>query len=349
MKIGPKRRAKALCCATSISWSRKNTTQCSFSASRISPTVPSSSSRPTSTPKISAPPAPEIGRTSIRLFLMAHSLRIGITGVYTPAARGGPELGAAFSLWALARPRRPHFTGKKSKSLPKIALAAQLCFILPMVFLIALILAWSRPLHDVASKNGGVEKNGENGENRTLALELRAIPVRPRRRGRVGAIAEVEQRPARRGGASHIVVLQPELAGRAVVERGVGPDRRRAELGRLGGGIGIEGRIGRGRIARPPADAADLVRVAFAGDRVGLRHRRRAPAGEAGDAEIEAAPEEMHRARLADEAAAELLQHRIDRAQHAPEALDRIAFVGGVRGVLVERDRIVEFLRRRPG
>jgi hypothetical protein len=62
-----------LCCATSISWSRKNTTQCSFSASRISPTVPSSSSWATSTPKISAPPAPEIGRTSIRLFLMACS------------------------------------------------------------------------------------------------------------------------------------------------------------------------------------------------------------------------------------------------------------------------------------
>jgi hypothetical protein len=71
MKIGPKRRANALCCATSISWSRKNTTQCSFSASRISPTVPSSSSRATSTPKISAPPAPEIGFTSIRLFRMA--------------------------------------------------------------------------------------------------------------------------------------------------------------------------------------------------------------------------------------------------------------------------------------
>src|SRR3954447_2266593 len=73
MKIGPKRRANALCCATSISWSRKNTTQCSFSASRISPTVPLSSALPTSTPKISAPPAPEIGFTSIRLFFMACS------------------------------------------------------------------------------------------------------------------------------------------------------------------------------------------------------------------------------------------------------------------------------------
>src|SRR6185437_8090573 len=76
--------------------------------------------------------------------------------------------------------------------------------------------------------------------------------------------------------------------------------------------------------------------------------RRRAAAGEAGDAMVEAAPEEMHRARLADEAAAELLQYRIDRAQHAPEPLDRLALVGRMRRVLVERDRIGDLLRQGP-
>jgi len=38
---------------------------------------------------------------------------------------------------------------------------------------------------------------------------------------------------------------------------------------------------------------------------------RRAPAGEAGHSEVKAAPEEMHRARLAEEAGAELLEDPI--------------------------------------
>src|SRR5262249_18312606 len=49
---------------------RKKTTQCSFSASRISVTVPSSSSCATSTPEISVPPAPESRRISSRVLRM---------------------------------------------------------------------------------------------------------------------------------------------------------------------------------------------------------------------------------------------------------------------------------------
>ena len=47
---------------------------------------------------------------------------------------------------------------------------------------------------------------------------------------------------------------------------------------------------------------------------------RRAAAGKPRHREIEAAPEEMHRARLAEEAGAELLEHAIGIDQDLPES-----------------------------
>ena len=61
----PIRRANARKSAGGNVWSRKNTTRCSSHAFRIAATVASLSSEERSTPKISAPSAPAMGRTSI--------------------------------------------------------------------------------------------------------------------------------------------------------------------------------------------------------------------------------------------------------------------------------------------
>src|SRR6185437_2887016 len=98
---------------------------------------------------------------------------------------------------------------------------------------------------------------------------------------------------------------------------------------------------------RPESHAADLVRVRFAGNRIGTRTLGSAPAREARYGEIEAAPEEMHRAALADEARAELAEHAVERDQDAPEAFGIDAIVARMDGVALERNRTGHFRRRR--
>jgi hypothetical protein len=68
---------KPLCCSASNSWPRKKITQCRFSASRISLITASSRSSPILTPSISAPQAPAIGWTSMRLLRMHYSRKSG--------------------------------------------------------------------------------------------------------------------------------------------------------------------------------------------------------------------------------------------------------------------------------
>src|SRR5690606_34593251 len=71
---------------------------------------------------------------------------------------------------------------------------------------------------------------------------------------------------------------------------------------------------------------------------------RRAPAGKAGHGKIEAAPEEMHRARLAEEAGAELLQGERGGNQRAMEARNRIRIIGTRPVVRIETHRIGQFV-----
>jgi hypothetical protein len=67
---------------------------------------------------------------------------------------------------------------------------------------------------------------------------------------------------------------------------------------------------------------------------------RRAPPGEARHRQIEAAPEEMHRARLAEKAAAEQLEHPVGLHQRAPEAVRGLGVVRLMRFVQGEADRV---------
>src|SRR6185437_11226020 len=88
------------------------------------------------------------------------------------------------------------------------------------------------------------------------------------------------------------------------------PRRRLGEARRLGIGIAEERGLAEAAVARPEAAAADLVRIGFLHDPGAevrrLAHQRGRPApGEARDRQVEAAPEEMHRADLAEERRAE--------------------------------------------
>src|SRR5437588_11598577 len=72
---------------------------------------------------------------------------------------------------------------------------------------------------------------------------------------------------------------------------------------------------------------------------------RRAAAGEPCYREIKTAPEEMHRARLAEEAGAEFFEHPVGVQKYLEEPSHRVRIVGRVVSVLRELGRLRQFVR----
>ena len=155
---------------------------------------------------------------------------------------------------------------------------------------------------------------------------------------------EFEQRLVGIISGANGVVRQNELAKSLAEERRFWLHPRGAKARRLGIGIGIERGIIDCARARPEAGAAYFVRISLTGDRIGqVRHAAgmagRATAGKPRHREIEAPPEEMHRARLAEEAGAELFEHPVGIDEDLEEATHRVAVVGRVVCILREFDR----------
>src|SRR5437762_1949827 len=117
--------------------------------------------------------------------------------------------------------------------------------------------------------------------------------------------------------------------------------RRVPLLDRRGGGVADAA-------AGPKADAADLVGIGFAGDGIGAGALWSAASGKARDRMVEAAPEKMHGAGLAQEAGAELLENAVRGDENLPEPADGFGIVGGVNLVLVKGNRIGNFHRHFP-
>src|SRR6202042_2005200 len=126
---------------------------------------------------------------------------------------------------------------------------------------------------------------------------------------------EVEQQGVRVLRVLNHVVGKNELAKRWVKGAAL-RDLPVAEASRFGIGVGIEGRTRKGFVSGPKARAAHLVRISFARDVIGqsghaARMGRGGSSREPRHREIEAAPEEMDRARLADKSAAEELEDAV--------------------------------------
>ena len=68
--------------------------------------------------------------------------------------------------------------------------------------------------------------------------------------------------------------------------------------------------------------------------------QRRGPARKACHGEIEAAPEKMYRAALADKGGPEGFEYAVGLKQNPPMALGEIGLVGGMQAVLVEGDGV---------
>src|SRR5262245_32304460 len=145
------------------------------------------------------------------------------------------------------------------------------------------------------------------------------------------ALQKSHQRLIRLFCPSYDFVRQNELFHHWVVVSLVGLRAPAGEPIRLWVSVGIEDRYGRGVAARPEPGAADFVRVGFADDKIrGVRHALmfgRASPGKSRHCQIEAPPEKMNRAALADEPRPEPLHHAVSLRQREPEEMRMLAVV----------------------
>jgi hypothetical protein len=169
-----------------------------------------------------------------------------------------------------------------------------------------------------------------------------AIPMGELSAGFVGGLTKVEERGAGRWGAANIVIHENELVELRVVPGGVRAHARFAEAWWLGSHVVIEGWPFEAA-AGPKADAADLVGIGFAGDGIGAGAFRGGATGKTGDGMVEATPEKVHGAGLAEEAGAELLENAIHGDEDLPEPARIFGIVRGVDAILVKGNGVGDF------
>src|SRR2546423_12612072 len=123
-----------------------------------------------------------------------------------------------------------------------------------------------------------------------------------------------------------------------MIVRTLRPHRCRVVSRRLGVRVRVERRLANRSTdsSHPPAGADALVRVAFDHDVVrtvwnSARMQRSGTPRESGAGEIESAPPEMRRARLADEASAKFLENAIGVHKNLPEPMDRLRLIRCMR------------------
>src|SRR5882762_3758022 len=133
-----------------------------------------------------------------------------------------------------------------------------------------------------------------------LLLQRFPIPLPQLRCGIVGALSKIEQDGVRAFSSTHCVVWQNELAQLGLIKGCVWLNLRFCESRRFRVCVRIENRCRHRGIARPETQAAHLLRISLARDRVrkmwyspGMRWRF--STGETRHCQIKAAPEKMHR------------------------------------------------------
>src|SRR6185437_3314870 len=171
-------------------------------------------------------------------------------------------------------------------------------------------------------------------------LECGAVPMAEICSSLVGTLGEFEQRGCGIVRGADGVVRQQEFTQLRVVESLRGTDFALAKTRRLGRRISVKHRRLEFAASGPPSQAAHFVRVCLAGHSVRAGAFGRAASREARGREIEAAPEKMYGAGLADESRAKLFEDGVNGCEDSPEAIGILRIVRVMRGIAIEANRI---------
>ena len=158
----------------------------------------------------------------------------------------------------------------------------------------------------------------------SFSFEARAIPFSRIGAGVIRRFEKSRKIRSRRAAVANGFVRQNEFREILVVVRSLRLDDRIFEPRWLGSRIRIEDRFIHRLIARPESRADDFVGVGFFRYGICARPVGRATAGKSRRREIKASPEEMYRARFADEPASRILEDGFDRHENAPERIRRL-------------------------
>src|SRR6516164_7536286 len=135
---------------------------------------------------------------------------------------------------------------------------------------------------------------------------------------------------------ANIVIHQQEFMQFGMVERACGLHLVLGESGWLRCRVRIICRAIDSASPRPETGAAYFMRIRFGRNGIRARSWRSRPAAESRHCQVEASPEEMNRARFANEPGAKLFEDRIAPLQNSPEPANRVGIIGGVHDVLIE-------------
>src|SRR6266568_2324639 len=174
-----------------------------------------------------------------------------------------------------------------------------------------------------------------------------AIPLRKSGSGFVGALKKLQQRQLRRGSAAHIVIKQEEFSQILTVESLLRTNRGGRQSRWFWSGIGIESRGRETVIARPEPTTDHFMRVGFPRHAIGPWTLWRAPSRKKGECQVEAAPEKMDGAALADKSGPECFKDFVRLRQDAPEAVSIFCIIRGMHKIFITADGICHFTWQR--
>src|SRR5579884_1080015 len=165
--------------------------------------------------------------------------------------------------------------------------------------------------------------------------------------GFVAALEKIQQGLFRRGSTAHVIVAQEEFTHLLTVERRCRTERGGFESNWGRRGVRVESRGREMVIAGPEATTDLFMRGSVLRDGISACVCWRAPTREEGQRQIEAAPEKLDRATLADKVRAVLLHDGVRLHQDAPEAIGVDGVIGGMHFILITGDGVLHFARQR--
>src|SRR6185312_17313275 len=163
--------------------------------------------------------------------------------------------------------------------------------------------------------------------------------------GAVHAFHKLEDRIRRGFLSAHVVIIQQILTHFLAVEGRLRLHRRCFEPIRLRSSVGVKSGLSIAAVSRPEPKADDLLRIRLARNCIGSGPLRSRTPGEPRHRQIKAAPEKMHRARVAQPSGLELPKHSIRLQKYAPEAMRGVGIIRGMDGVLRKGNRVRHLIR----